>query len=101
MNEYISKGNAIFAVSALPLTLDAETTQRAIEAVRSVRAADVVEVRRSVWVGIDDYPYDTWECANCGRIIEGDREAFCPSCGAVMVNEDEDIPMEYFENGGV
>lgn len=44
MNEYISKGNAIFAVSALPLTLDAETTQRAIEAVRHVPAADVVEV---------------------------------------------------------
>ena len=46
MDEYISKGNAIFAVSALPLTLDAETTQRAIEAVRHVPAADVVEVVR-------------------------------------------------------
>ena len=46
MDEYISKGNAIFSVSALPLTLDAETTQRAIEAVRAVPAADVVEVVR-------------------------------------------------------
>lgn len=44
MDEYISKGDAIFAVSALPLTLDAETTQRAIEAVRAVPAADVVKV---------------------------------------------------------
>lgn len=46
MREYIDKGDAIFAVSALPLTLDAETTQRAIEAVRAVPAADVVEVVR-------------------------------------------------------
>lgn len=46
MDKYIHKGNAIFAVSALPLTLDAETTQRAIEAVRAISAADVVEVVR-------------------------------------------------------
>ena len=42
MREYIYKGDAIFAVSALPLALDAETTQRAIEAVRAVPAADIV-----------------------------------------------------------
>ena len=46
MTEYIYKGDALFALSALPLTLDAETTQRAIEAVRHVPAADVVEVVR-------------------------------------------------------
>lgn len=51
--------------------------------------------------------YSYWyECSECGceplwsRFYgEFDFSAFCPNCGAKM-EEPEDIPMEYFENGG-
>ena len=47
-------------------------------------AANAVEVRHGNWVGIDDFPHETWECDRCGRIIEGDRENYCPNCGSRM-----------------
>lgn len=89
MNEYISKGNAIFAVSALPLTLDAETTQRAIEAVRTVPAADVKPVVRGKWINTYIQGVHHYRCTNCGEYIEAIWTAnfdynFCPNCGADM-----------------
>lgn len=48
-------------------------------------------VRRGHWVGIDDYPYETWECDQCGYIHEelgGWVPRYCPDCGAKM-EEDE------------
>ena len=38
------------------------------------------------WVGIDDEPYEDWECDNCGFIITGIEEPyrFCPNCGKKM-----------------
>lgn len=44
------------------------------------------------WVGIDDEPYETFECDVCGYILEttGKLYNFCPNCGANMKeNEDE------------
>ena len=41
-----------------------------------------------VWIGIDDYPNDDYECNNCGRVIYDIEDIgeyrFCPSCGADM-----------------
>jgi len=52
-------------------------------------SADVQEVKHGNWVGIDDFPHEIWECNRCGRIIEGDRENYCPNCGASMMDEVE------------
>ena len=48
-------------------------------------------VKRGHWVGIDDFPYETWECDQCGYIHEelgGWVPKYCPDCGAKM-EEDE------------
>ena len=50
-------------------------------------AADVVEVKHGRWVGIDDYPHETWECDQCGCIYEEMTSwvpNYCPNCGASM-----------------
>ena len=42
------------------------------------------------WVGIDDEPFDMWECDNCGYVIEREEPTnFCPNCGADMKGEGE------------
>lgn len=56
-----------------------------IDMINEQEAADVEPVRRGSWVGIDDEPYEVWECDKCGHIVE--REAppnFCEECGADM-----------------
>ena len=48
-------------------------------------------VRRGHWVGIDDFPYETWECDKCGYIHEelgGWVPNYCPDCGAKMEGEE-------------
>lgn len=63
-------------------------------------AADVVEVRHGIWIGIeydgyaDGYPvYDLWECSECGEEVRGDdvpsTHPWCHSCGARMDKEDD------------
>lgn len=45
------------------------------------------ERKRGHWVGIDDEPYETWECDQCGYIHEcfdGEQPNFCPQCGSDM-----------------
>ena len=42
------------------------------------------------WIGIDDYPYETFECDVCGTIVEEQFEylpKFCPECGSKMKKE--------------
>ena len=42
---------------------------------------------------------ETWGvCSNCGFKQKAGELNFCPNCGADMR---EDIPIEYFENGGI
>lgn len=43
------------------------------------------------WVPIDDEPHETFECDNCGFIVEEDEPAkrlpkYCPECGYRMGN---------------
>lgn len=54
--------------------------------------------RHGHWTLIDKgHNFYNWECSICGGSGRGDY-AFCPWCGVIM---DEDIPIEYFENGGI
>ena len=39
-----------------------------------------------------------YRCSECGELNIGESN-FCPNCGTKM--DDDDIPMEYFENGGI
>lgn len=44
-------------------------------------------VKHGRWIGIDDYPYETWECDQCGCIYEempSWTPNYCPNCGARM-----------------
>lgn len=50
---------------------------------------DVRPVVRGAWIGIDDFPYEDWECSVCGEQVCGNDRIprdmhFCPSCGADM-----------------
>lgn len=70
-------------------------------------ADDVVEVKHGRWrkervssTGCGSY--GVYQCSICGAMFPdiGYGYNYCPNCGAKM-DEDEDIPMEYFENGGI
>lgn len=47
---------------------------------------NVEPVRHGHWVGVDDEPYEVWECDVCGYIYETDSKLhrYCPNCGAKM-----------------
>lgn len=47
-------------------------------------------VKHGRWIGIDDFPHETWECDRCGKIIETDEPPnYCENCGARMIDEVE------------
>lgn len=49
------------------------------------------EPKHGHWIGIDDYPYETWECDRCGKIIEADEPPnYCERCGAKMDEVDNE-----------
>jgi rubrerythrin len=52
---------------------------------------DAQPVRHGHWVGVDDEPYEVWECDVCGFIYETDSKLhrYCPNCGADMRGEKE------------
>lgn len=64
------------------------------------KAQDVVNnlptidpVKHGKWIGIDDYPHETWECDQCGCIYEempSWTPNYCPNCGAKMMEGEED-----------
>ena len=58
--------------------------------------------RRGRWVDVEPAPHNLFyaTCSVCGDRQTIEVANFCPMCGARM-GEDEDIPMEYFENGGI
>lgn len=49
------------------------------------------EPKHGHWIGIDDFPHETWECDRCGKIIETDEPPnYCENCGAMMDGKEED-----------
>lgn len=65
--------------------------------------------RKTGWWILWNYPGE--ECAICSACGEeydqmelyiggNDYPKYCPNCGAAMRQPEDDIPMEYFENGG-
>lgn len=74
--------------------LEWAVSQSSINSMPTIKA----ELPHGHWTLIDKgHHFYDWECSICGGSGRGDY-AFCPYCGAVM---DEDIPIEYFENGGI
>ena len=76
-------------------------------AVNYAPAADVQEIRHGKWIYKGNRGrFPACECSVCGNVenadwaVLGDNVNYCPNCGAKMDLE-EDIPMEYFENGGI
>ena len=60
-----------------------EAYELAMEALRKT------ERKRGCWVGIDDEPYETYECDVCGAVYDTvgntwDLPNYCPNCGAKM-----------------
>lgn len=55
---------------------------------------EVRGVVHGTWVGIDDFPHESWECDRCGCVVENTDDPwnyfhYCPNCGAKMeVSED-------------
>ena len=50
-----------------------------------------VEPKHGRWIGIDDFPHETWECDRCGKIIETDEPPnYCENCGARMMDTVEE-----------
>ena len=86
MAEYIDKRDAIDIFKqfkkrkwiSMPI-------EQVIEIISVVPYAEVEPVKHGHWVGIDDFPHETWECDRCGKIIETDEPPnYCENCGAKM-----------------
>ena len=65
-----------------------------------------VERKKGNWIdeGVyaDGHGAHAFRCSECGgHIIEYDADPFCKWCGADMRGESDDIPIEYFESGGI
>ena len=58
----------------------------ALEAIDlAVEALEAEPTERGRWIGIDDFPHETWECSRCGKIIETDKPPhYCENCGKRM-----------------
>ena len=87
MPEYISRDAAL-------IVLDWDcASQDALEAIKAIPAADVVEVRHAHWCVTDAYPHNVY-CSACFKTFaQGHWEIwkdgslprdYCPSCGAKM-----------------
>lgn len=92
MTDYIKREDLMERVGRWQLN----TREAVAEMIMSVPSADVVERKRGEWF---DRGSLSCRCSNCG--CKSTKEFnFCPHCGADM-RDDYDIPMEYFESGGI
>lgn len=94
MAEYIDKTairQALYDADAISF--------KGLEILNQFPAADVVERKYGHWKRASK---NLVSCSCCHNCIVDDRalgEFYCHNCGANM-QEQEDIPMEYFESGG-
>ena len=58
------------------------------------------ERKTGKWILVTDNNGQHCVCDHCGEWKYHQRQKFCGECGAKM-EEPEDIPMEYFESGGI
>lgn len=74
----------------------------AIDAI--IENAETIEERKTGrWIkdrltALNGGSYEVFRCSECQSAFNW-RMGYCGHCGAKM--EDDDIPMEYFENGGI
>lgn len=79
-----------------------------IDELKSIPAADVSQIVHAKWIPVTN-SRGGHKCSLCHSyapsFVTGDEwlTDYCPNCGAKIDKqiEDEDIPMEYFENGGI
>ena len=93
MTDYISREAAIEAMYELCNKDQRQIfTREQLLALDDVPAADVREVKRGHWIGLDEFPHEDWECDVCGSQAFGNDRIpqefhFCPNCGADMREE--------------
>ncbi len=104
MNKYIDKDMAIEVSRAVwRVTGDAQVAKVTVQ-LEELPSADVKEVRHGKWIEENDTVIHG-HCSSCGwNAIWQESDVFgmsyCPNCGAKM-DEEENIPIEYYENGGI
>lgn len=87
--EYIKREAAINAIENDCLELVYYTKEGAIQCVKAIPAADVVEVRHERW----EEHGSKWQCTGCKVLmsIDGTPQEnllyYCPNCGAYMMGE--------------
>ena len=89
MDEYIKKTDALKATRNANWDNNSsyKEVQERVNAIKSIPAADVVEVRHAHWTW--NPHHCKWECSACGG-MEGECESpICKWCGARMDTEDE------------
>lgn len=96
MDDLISRQAAIDAIIAI---LGDKTARHngwidpyyAVQRIKGLPSADVPDRKVGEWIGIDDYPYESWECDQCGCVYEEMPSwvpNYCPNCGAQMKGEE-------------
>lgn len=96
-DEYIRREAVLDEAKKVPLR---ERDYRTYDnVVRSIPAADVVEVRHAKWHVTDAYPHNVY-CSQCYKIFAQEHweiwqdgslpRDYCPSCGAQMDGGPED-----------
>lgn len=92
-NEYIKRGDALECEihTVAPRghkEVILQVAQAIVDHIKSVPAADVVEVRHGRWIG------KTYKCSLCGKWVDplqGDADMnYCPNCGAKMDGEEQE-----------
>lgn len=97
-NDCISREAVLNTLDTMDKALDENRTVESYKALLKECYKELLPVtpkqRVGHWVEIGDEPYDTWECDNCGFVIDGsgcvdpeeyrDIYKYCPNCGARM-----------------
>lgn len=81
-DEYINYNDTVYEVEQLP----------------------TVQPKTGHWIehGVKEgHLIEKYTCSECDYYSGTKTTNYCPDCGAKMISEDCDIPIEYFENGGV
>ena len=112
MDDLISRQAAIDSLTEIIINLKnvygdmGSAVNGARECIKSLSSAEP-ERKRGEWIYEGKRGrFPACKCSICGHYENADWAMlqganFCPNCGADMREEYEDIPMEYFENGGI